>query len=78
MVGDFNIKIKNHIPGNKETVSNGGRQLKRIIKKYNLNIINANEHKWKARWTREQEEEGSIIDHVITVKNIWTPLKVWR
>ena len=42
MVGDFNVKIGNHIPGNKETVTKGGRQLKIIIKKYNLNIINAN------------------------------------
>ena len=42
MVGDFNVKIGNHIPGNKETVSKGGRQLKRIIEKYNLNKININ------------------------------------
>ena len=43
MVGDVNVKIGNHIPGNRETVSKGGRQLKRIIEKYNLNITNANE-----------------------------------
>ena len=66
MVGDCNVKIGNHIPGNKETVSEGRRQLKRIIEKYNLNIINANEHKCKGKWTREQGEERSIIDYVIT------------
>ena len=55
MVGDFNVKIGNRIPGNKETVSKGGRQLKRIIEKYNLNIINANENKCKG-WTKEQGE----------------------
>ena len=49
MIGDFNVKIGNHIPGNKETVSKGGRQLKRIIEKYNLNIINANENKCKGK-----------------------------
>ena len=43
MVGDFNVKIGNHIPGNRETVSKGGRQLKRIIEKFNLNIINEDE-----------------------------------
>ena len=38
MVGEFNVKIGNHTPGNKETVSKGGRQLKRITEKDNLNI----------------------------------------
>ena len=56
MVGHFNVKICNHIPCKKETVSKGGRQLKRIIEKYNLNITNANEHKCKGQWTREQGE----------------------
>ena len=32
----------------------------------NLNMINTNEHKRKGRWTREQGEERSIIDYVIT------------
>ena len=32
----------------------------------NLNMINTNEHKRKGRWTREQDEERSIIDYVIT------------
>ena len=64
MVGDFNVKVGNHIPGNKETVSKQGRRLKRIIEKYNLNIINANENKCKGKWTREQGEEKSIIHYV--------------
>ena len=66
MIGDFNVKIGNHIPGNKEAVSKEERQLKRIIEKYNLNIINANEHKCKRKWTREQGVKRSIIDYVIT------------
>ena len=49
MVGDSNIKIGNNIPVNKETVSKRGTQLKRIIEKYNLNIINANENKCKEK-----------------------------
>ena len=66
MVGYSNIKIGKDIPGNKETVSKRGTQLKRIIEKYNLNIINANENKCKEKWTREQEEKESVIDYVIT------------
>ena len=57
MVGDFNVKIGNHIPGNKETVSKGGRQLKRVIEKYVLNIINANENKCRGKWTKEQGDQ---------------------
>ena len=70
MVGDFNVKIGNHIPGNKETVSKGGRQLKRIIEKYNLNIINANENRCRWKWKREQGEKRSIIDYVIDQSKI--------
>ena len=58
MVGDFNAKIGNHIPSNKEAVSKGGRQLKRIIEKYNLNIVNANEQQMQRemdRRTRRRE-----------------------
>ena len=33
MVGDLNVNIGNHTPDNKETVSKGGKQLKRIIEK---------------------------------------------
>ena len=49
MVGDFHVKKGNHIPGNKETIWKGGRELKRKIEKYNLNIINANEIKCKGK-----------------------------
>ena len=66
MVGDFIVKIGNHIPDNKEIVSKGRRQLKRIIEKYDLNIINANENKCKGKWTRNQGEEILIIDYAIT------------
>ena len=57
MIGGFNKKRGNHIPGNKETISKGGRQLKRIIEKYDLNIKNANKIKGKGKWAREQGEK---------------------
>ena len=66
MVGDFDVKLGNHIPGNKEIVSKSGRCSKIIILKHNLDTINANENKSKGKWTREQREERSIIDYVIT------------
>ena len=62
LIGDFNVKIGKHIPGNKDTISKGGRQLKIIIEKCNLNIINANKIKYQGKWTRMQGEEKSIIN----------------
>ena len=42
-----------------------------------MNIKNANEHKFNRKWTREQGEERSKIDYVITW-NTWKRLKSWR
>ena len=75
MVGDFNVKVGNHIPGNKEKVSKGEIQLKKIIEKYNLNIINANENKCKGKWTREGGEGRSVIDYVITRQEYMDTIK---
>ena len=75
MIGDVNINTGNHISGNKKTVLKGGKQLRRIIKKYNLNIINANEHKRKRKWTREQGEERSITDYVVTSQEYMDTIK---
>ena len=75
MVGYSNIKIGKDIPGNKETVSKRGTQLKRIIEKYNMNIINANKNKCKEKWTREQEEKESVIDYVITSRAYMETIK---
>ena len=75
MAGNSNVKIRNHIPGEKKKISKGGRQLQRIIEKYNLNIINANEIKCKGKWTRKQEEERSIIDYVIASQEYMENIK---
>ena len=62
-MGDFIVQIRNHLPGNKETMSKEGRQLKRKLR----NILRKYKWKhWKGKWTREQGEERSIIDAVIT------------
>ena len=75
MAGNFNVKIRNHIPGKKKKKSKGGRQLQRIIEKYNLNIINANEIKCKEKWTRKQGEERSIIDYIIASQEYMENIK---
>ena len=66
MIGNFIVKIGSHIPGNKETVSKGERQIKRIIEKCDMNIINANENKCKGKWIREQGKKSSVINYVVT------------
>ena len=68
------MHCKDRKPGNKEAVSKGGRQFKRIGK-YNLSIINAYEKKCKGTWTRKQGDERSIIDWVITSQEYMENIK---
>ena len=76
MVGDLNVKMGNHISsGNKETVSKGRRQLKRITEKYKLNIINASENKCKGKQERQHREEKSITDYAITSQEYMKTIK---
>ena len=53
MVGDFNVKLGNHILGNKETVSKRGK----TARKNNWGIlsdkVNSDENKCKAKRRRE-------------------------
>ena len=67
-LGDFNVKIGNYIKNNKETITKGGRQLTRLVEKQNLCIVNGESNKCEGLWTREQGEQKSIIDYVITTK----------
>ena len=68
ILGDFNAKIGNYIKNNKETITKGGRHLKRLVEKQNLCIVNGESNKCEGLWTREQGEEKSIINYVITTK----------
>ena len=45
ILGDFNPKIGNYIKNNKETVTKGGRQLKKLVEKGNLCIVNGETNK---------------------------------
>ena len=75
ILGDFNAKIGNYIKNNKETITKGGRHLKRLVEKQNLYIVNGESNKCEGLCTREQGEEKSIIDYVITTKKDLNTIK---
>ena len=66
IIGDFNAKIGDRIQGNTATITKGGRQLMKMVDKYEMKIVNENKEICKGLWTREQGKEKSVIDYVIT------------
>ena len=67
VLGDFNAKIGARIKGNKETVTKGGRQIAKLDKQ-DMVILNEESEMCKGVSTREQGEEKSVIDYIITNK----------
>ena len=67
VLGDFNDKIGARIKGNKETVTKGGRQIAKLDKQ-DMVILNEESEICKGVSTREQGEEKSVIDYIITNK----------
>ena len=59
--GDFNVKVGKYITNNKETITKGGRNLKRLLEKGNICIVNSKCNKWEGLWTRKQGEEKSVM-----------------
>ena len=55
IVGDFGYRIRNIIPRNIETVTKGGRLLKKWIEKKNFRIVNNT-----VKWTRCKETKGRL------------------
>ena len=70
--GDFNAKIGNYTKNNKETITKGGRHLKRLVEKGNLCIVIGECNNCEGLWTRE---EKSVIDYVITTKRDLNAIK---
>ena len=66
VLGDFNPKVGTAKHGNKETITKGGRLLLKMIQKENMSLVNADKHRCKGLWAREQGKEKSVIDYVIT------------
>ena len=71
ILGDFNGKVGNVIPGNSDTVTKGGRLIMQMVKKNNLTIGNAL-RACEGLWTREEKKkeivEKSVIDYVFLSK----------
>ena len=59
--GDFNVKVGKYITNNKETITKGGRNLKRLLEKGNICIVNSKCNKWEGLWTGKQGEEKSVM-----------------
>lgn len=67
LMGDLNCKVGEHIKGNTQVVTKGGKLLLKLINKYNLSIAN-NEECCKGLWTRVEGTEKSVIDYIIIRK----------
>ena len=50
------------------TVKKGGRQLIKMIDKFEMKLVNEKEEICKGLWTREQGKDKSEIDYVIADK----------
>ena len=48
------------------------------MEKGNLSIVNGKSNKCEGIWTREQGEEKSVIDHVITTKRDLNTVKTMK
>ena len=57
------------------TVTKGGRQLLKMIDKYDMKIVNEEQEICKGLWTREQRKDKSVIDYMITDKKYFTTIK---
>ncbi|MCH2406130.1 MAG: endonuclease/exonuclease/phosphatase family protein [Nitrosopumilus sp.] len=55
IMGDLNCKVGNNIPNNNAKVTKGGRLLLKLVKKYNLSIVNA-EACCQGLWTRARRK----------------------
>ena len=66
ILGDFSANVGTYVEGNKPTVTKGGRQLMKMIKRYDLVKINKEKEVCKGLWTRVQRQKGSILDYVLT------------
>ena len=57
VMGDMNCKIGDLIDGNKEEISKGGKIMIKMIKEYNMIILNSLE-KCRGKWTRSSGRES--------------------
>ena len=68
------IGLKN----NKETITKEGRNLKRLVEKGNLCIVNGESNQCEGLWTREQGGQKTVIDYVTTTKRHLNTIKTMK
>ena len=66
-MGDFNCKIGVEVKGNTETVPKGGKIMKNLSEKTNMQIVNTMEL-CKGTWTRVENGKKSVLDYVLIDK----------
>ena len=64
IVGDFNCKVGDIVPGNTEEITKGGRLLMELVKSQNLKILNTSK-KCTGLWTWVKGEKKSVLDYMI-------------
>ena len=68
LMGDMNCKVGDAIEGNNNEVTKGGRLLIKLMKKYKLKLMNAEE--WcEGIWTRVEGTSRSVLDYVIVFED---------
>ena len=61
VLGNFNAKVgATIIQSSKETITKGQRLLSKMVEKENMSLVNADKHKCRGLWPREQGKENSI------------------
>ena len=68
-------KLGNKIKGNMSIVAKEGRQLMKMIDKYDVKILNEEQEICKGLWRKEQGKDKSVTDSVITEKKHFTITK---
>ena len=58
-----------------QTVRKGGRQLIKMIDKFEMKLVNEKGEICKGLWTRQHGKDKSVIDFVITSKKCFTTIK---
>ena len=69
ILGDLNCKVGKTIEGNKDEITKGGKLLLKMMKKYKMKMVNAEEC-CEGLWTRAEGEQKSILDYVLVLSLI--------
>ncbi len=64
LLGDFNCKVGDAVPGNTEEVTKGGKILIKMVDKLGMELINAREE-CEGIWTRVEKNKKSVLDYVV-------------